>query len=75
MDVVDHLESSFNQMRGIDILREALGLSLDIHDIDLDGRFHLPRSDYRFVFFLGTLYHLKNPYYVLENLEIGRAHV
>jgi SAM-dependent methyltransferase len=68
VDAVDHLESSFNQMRGIDVLREALGLPLDVHDIDLDGRFHLPRSDYRFVFFLGTLYHLRNPYYVLENL-------
>lgn len=68
VDAIDHIESSFNQMRGIDVLREALGLPLDVHDIDLDGRFHLPRSDYRFVFFLGTLYHLKNPYYVLENL-------
>ena len=68
VDAIDHMESSFNQMRGIDVLREALGLSLDVHDIDLDGRFHLPRSDYRFAFFLGTLYHLKNPYYVLENL-------
>jgi len=55
-------------MRGIDLLRDALGLSVGVHDIDLDGRFHLPRPDYRFAFFLGTLYHLKNPYYVLENL-------
>jgi len=68
VDAVDHLESSFNQMRGIDVLREALGLPLDVHDIDLDARFHLPRSDYRFAFLLGTLYHLRNPYYVLENL-------
>jgi SAM-dependent methyltransferase len=68
VDAIDHLESSFNQMRGIGVLREALGLPLDVHDIDLDGHFHLPRSDYRFVFFLGTLYHLKNPFYVLENL-------
>ena len=70
VDAVDHLESSFNQMRGIDVLREALGLPLDVHDIDLDGRFQLPRSDYRFAFFLGTLYHLRNPYYVLENLAL-----
>jgi SAM-dependent methyltransferase len=68
VDAIDHLESSFNQMRGIEVLREALSLSLDVHDIDLDGRFHLPRSDYTFAFFLGTLYHLKNPYYVLESL-------
>ena len=70
VDAIDHLESSFNQMRGIDVLREALGLSLGVYDIDLGGRFHLPRSDYRFAFFLGTLYHLKNPYYVLENLAL-----
>ncbi|HXN46629.1 MAG TPA: hypothetical protein VN893_08300 [Bryobacteraceae bacterium] len=68
VDAIDHLESNFNQMRGLDVLRGALGLSLDVHDIDLDGPFQLPRSDYRFAFFLGTLYHLKNPYYVLENL-------
>jgi len=68
VDAIDHVESSFNQMRGIDVLREALGVPLDVHDIDLDGPFRLPRRDYRFVFFLGTLYHLKNPYYVLENL-------
>jgi SAM-dependent methyltransferase len=68
VDAIDHLESNFNQMRGLDVLRAGLGLSLDVHDIDLDGPFQLPRSDYRFAFFLGTLYHLKNPYYVLENL-------
>jgi tRNA (mo5U34)-methyltransferase len=68
VDTLDHLESNFNQMRGIAVLQEGLDLSLSVHDIDLDGGFRLPRSDYRFVFFLGTLYHLKNPYYVLENL-------
>ncbi len=68
VDAVDHLESNFNQMRGIAVLRNALNLPVDVHDIDLDGRFRLPRSDYRFAFFLGTLYHLKNPYYVLESL-------
>jgi SAM-dependent methyltransferase len=68
VDAIDHLESSFNQMRGVDVLRKALGLPLGVHDIDLDGRFRLPRSDYRFAFFLGTLYHLKNPYNALESL-------
>ena len=70
VDAIDHAESSFNQMRGISVLREALDLSIGVHDIDLDGRFRLPRSDYRFVFFLGTLYHLRNPFYVLENLAL-----
>lgn len=70
VDAIDHLESSFNQMRGVDVLRKALDLALEVHDIDLDGRFQLPRSDYKFAFFMGTLYHLKNPYYVLENLAL-----
>ena len=28
----------------------------------------LPRAQYNIIFLLGILYHLKNPYYVLENL-------
>ncbi|MGH9558653.1 MAG: hypothetical protein ACRD30_05385, partial [Bryobacteraceae bacterium] len=68
VDSIDHLESSFNQMRGVEALRIALDLRVNIHDVDLDGRFDLPRADYGFAFFLGTLYHLKNPYYVLEKL-------
>lgn len=71
VDVVDHLETNFNQMRGITILREELGLQSGIHDINLDSAFQLPCSAYRFAFFLGTLYHLKNPYYVLENLALN----
>jgi hypothetical protein len=53
VDAIDHLESSFNQMRGIDVLRKELRLPLEIHDVDLDGRFRLPRSEYSFVFFWG----------------------
>jgi len=70
VDAVDHMESNFNQMRGAAVLRDRLGVPLNIHDIDLDSNFHLPRSNYRFAFFLGTLYHLKNPYYVLEKLAL-----
>ena len=69
-DAIDHVESNFNQMRGAGVLREALGLPLGVYDIDLDAPFRLPRSDYKFAFFLGTLYHLKNPFAVLENLAL-----
>ncbi|MEN6534128.1 MAG: hypothetical protein ABFD89_10730 [Bryobacteraceae bacterium] len=68
VDAIDHLDSSFNQMRGVEILREALDVPVGVHDLDIDGRFRFPRSGYRFAFFLGTLYHLKNPFYVLEEL-------
>jgi tRNA (mo5U34)-methyltransferase len=74
VDAVDHAESNYNQMRGVNVLRRALGYGAGIHDIDLDGRFHLPREQYGLVAFLGTLYHLKNPFYVLEELAKRTAY-
>jgi tRNA (mo5U34)-methyltransferase len=71
-DAIDHAESNFNQMRGIDVLKRQLGLGLRVYDVDLDGRFELPRDRYGLVLFLGALYHLKNPFYVLETLA-GKA--
>jgi len=55
-------------MRGADLLRRSLAPSMSLHDIDLDSHFALPRRDYSLILFLGTLYHLKNPYHVLETL-------
>lgn len=68
VDALDHLETNFNQMRGVALLKETLGLPVQIHDIDLNAGFELPRRDYGLTLFLGTLYHLKNPFYVLETL-------
>src|SRR5262249_39798531 len=69
VDAIDHAESNFNQLRGIQILRAQLGLPVNILDIDLDQAFTFPRRDYGLALFLGTLYHLKNPYHVLEKLS------
>lgn len=70
VDAVDHRETNFNQMRGVELLEKELAFTgqLASFDMDLDGCFELPRSHYAFAFFLGTLYHLKNPFYVLEQL-------
>jgi 2-polyprenyl-3-methyl-5-hydroxy-6-metoxy-1,4-benzoquinol methylase len=68
VDAIDHRESNFNQMRGLDVLRRTLAPSIGAFDIDLDARIELPRRDYGLILFLGTLYHLKNPYHVLETL-------
>jgi tRNA (mo5U34)-methyltransferase len=65
---IDHAETNFNQLRGVSLLSETLGTALAIDDIDLDRPFRLPEQDYSLALFLGTLYHLKNPLYVLENL-------
>jgi hypothetical protein len=69
VDAVDHRETNFNQMRGVDMLRQTFG-SIQTWDIDLDTAFKLPRQSYGFTLFLGTLYHLKNPFQVLEQLAI-----
>jgi SAM-dependent methyltransferase len=68
VDAIDHAETNFNQLRGVQALRRELALPVEIHDIDLDAPFTLPRRDYSFALFLGSLYHLKNPCYVLESI-------
>ncbi len=49
-------------------MKTALNSSAAIHEMDLDSYFQWPRERYGLVFFLGILYHLKNPFYVLESL-------
>ena len=66
----DHPAYNHNGMRGIRALKAALGSAIEIHEIDVDRPFTLPHDTYDLVFFLGILYHLRNPFYVLE--ELGR---
>ena len=68
VQAIDHPVANHNGMQGLRALHEALGSSIEIHTVDLDSQFMLPNDNYRLVFFLGVLYHLKNPYYVLEML-------
>ncbi len=42
---------------------------MEIREVDLDSQFSLPEKDYNLAFFLGILYHLKNPFYALEALS------
>jgi len=53
---------------GVRILKEALNSSVTIRSVDLDSQFVLPSKKYDAIFLLGTLYHLKNPFFVLEEL-------
>lgn len=68
VDAIDHAETNFNQFRGVRVLQRELPLAVSLYDIDLDAPFTLPRGDYGLATFLGTLYHLKNPFYVLETI-------
>jgi tRNA (mo5U34)-methyltransferase len=66
VDAIDFEPTNFNQMQGIRILKEALSSSVTIQSIDLDSQFSLPSENYDTIFLLGILYHLKNPFFVLE---------
>lgn len=68
VDLVDLASANFNGLRAAHALSDALDSKVSIHNIDLDAGTELPRSRYGLVFLLGTLYHLKNPYLVLEQL-------
>ncbi len=68
VDLVDFPLTNWNGLRGARRLKELLGSNVAIHEIDLDSQFRLPRRQYDLVVFLGILYHLKNPFYALEQL-------
>jgi tRNA (mo5U34)-methyltransferase len=68
VEIIDHAPTNFNGLEGARLLKELLGSNVTIHDLDIEGENHLPSSDYGLVFFLGILYHLKNPFRMLEML-------
>jgi SAM-dependent methyltransferase len=65
---IDHGVYNHNGMRGARALKAALGSAVELVELDLDRPFQLPGGPYDFAFFLGTLYHLRNPFHVLEEL-------
>ncbi len=69
VDTVDYPPTNFNGMRGVRALADYFKTAVNIHSLDLDSQFALPRAEYGLVLFLGLLYHLKNPFYALEKLS------
>ena len=65
---VDLPTPNYNRMKGVRALKEAIGSKVEIVIADIDSQFTLPNEHYGLAFFLGALYHLKNPYYALETL-------
>jgi tRNA (mo5U34)-methyltransferase len=74
VDILDTPATNMNGLRGARALREHLDSRVEIHDIDLDRQFALPRDRYGLVFFLGILYHLQNPFYALRELASHSVH-
>ncbi|MCC6537089.1 MAG: class I SAM-dependent methyltransferase, partial [Bryobacterales bacterium] len=67
---LDHAGTNHNGLRGARALRERLGSRIEILDQNLDEGFELPARPYSMAFCLGLLYHVKNPFHLLES--IGR---
>jgi tRNA (mo5U34)-methyltransferase len=67
VDLIDWGLTNYNKLQGARRLKEGLGSGINIHEVDLDSQFHLPRK-YGLTLFLGILYHLQNPYYILKEL-------
>jgi tRNA (mo5U34)-methyltransferase len=64
----DHSGTNMNRMEGVRLVAAALNSQVEIEDIDLDSGWD-PGREYGLALFLGTLYHLKNPFAVLERLS------
>jgi len=69
VDLFDWPATNWNGMRGVRRLHELLDSRANVSEIDLDSQFSLPHPRYGLIFFLGILYHLKNPMFVLEALS------
>lgn len=65
---VDHPPTNYNRMRGVDVLKTALQSSVRIEPLDLDRDFRLPVKHCGLALLFGVLYHLKNPFGVMESL-------
>ncbi len=75
VEVADHAATNWNGLEGARTLGRLLGTDVDVHDIDLDSQFRMPSDRYSLILFLGILYHLKNPYYVLEHMARYSEHI
>jgi tRNA (mo5U34)-methyltransferase len=66
---VDYPSTNANGMLAVKALKQALNSSVEILEADIDQGFTPPEGKaYSLVFLLGILYHLKNPFLILETL-------
>jgi tRNA (mo5U34)-methyltransferase len=68
-ELIENPRPNFNSLEGARLLKKAFSSSVEIVEVDLDSQFALPERKYGAIFFMNVLYHLKNPYYVLEALS------
>ena len=67
-EIIDYPSTNWNGLQGAYRLKSLLQSEVCIREVDLDSAFSLGAERYGLVLILGILYHLKNPFYVLEQL-------
>ena len=77
VDIIDYAPTNYNGIRGVRALVDRLNVAdaVRVYEVDIDSQFTLPQQGYDLVFLLGILYHLKNPYFILEKLSKIATHV
>ena len=69
VDLVDNPATNINRLEAAKTIKREIGSKVEIHAMDVDQGQTLPRGrQYDAAFFLGTLYHVKNPFLVMEAL-------
>ena len=69
LHLIDWAEINCNKQKGAYVLKEQLNSKVNIHDINIEPLFDMPEKEVGLTFLLGTVYHLKSPFAVLENLS------
>jgi len=64
-DMYDYAAINWNGLRGARAIKQMRNSNVRIFDMDLNAQFSL-NSEYDIIFLFGVLYHLKNPFYMLE---------
>jgi tRNA (mo5U34)-methyltransferase len=68
--IIDYGPSNCNGLEGAHRLKQSLNSSVQIHDMNLDAAFSFPEKRFGLAALLGTLYHVKNPFLLLETLSL-----
>jgi hypothetical protein len=69
-DIIDYGPTNFNNLEGVRLLKREINSQVEIYEFDIDSQFKIPNVHYELTFLLGILYHLKNPFFILEFLSL-----
>jgi 2-polyprenyl-3-methyl-5-hydroxy-6-metoxy-1,4-benzoquinol methylase len=77
VDIYDYGPTNYNGLRGArELVRELrFENTVSISEVDIDSQFTIPSDRYDLIFLLGILYHLKNPYFIMEHLAKKARHL